>query len=407
MVTMIVFVLVVCGLVMRRLSAEERIQLVHTMADGLRAGTVTARDVMTHRPTGCDEFYAALRARTRWTVITPALVIAFIAIHMAMRWSGGGFDDRLLVEWGASVGPLTTNAEWSRLVRAIFVHRSWLHLCADIAGFVMVGALLERVAGRGTFTVVFFASGMLGGLWQLAARPVSISVGASGAIFGLYGLLAATMIWGLAQRSPLTIPVAALKRVWPGAILFLIYHFSTEGLARESIQAGALVGLVGGLILAARVNTATPPVGRVCAATVAFVAILLAVAIPLRGIADVPAALTRMVDVEERTAARYDADIKRFRNGRMSADELAATAEVIGAEVRQMRTRIAALRNIPAEHVPMLVAASEFLQLREDSWRLRVEALRQGRMQTLQKASMREFEAKRAFETVVESLPRG
>src|SRR5262245_39459184 len=213
MLTMIVFVLVVCGLVMRRLSAEERIELVHKMADGLRAGTVSARDVMAHTPPGCDEFYAALRARTRWTLVTPALVIAFVAIHLLMRWSGGGLDDRLLVEWGASVGPLTTNAEWSRLVRAMFVHRSWLHLCADIAGLVMVGALLERVAGRGTFAVVFFASGMLGGLWQLAARPVSISVGASGAIFGLYGLLAATMIWGLAQRSPLTIPVAALKRV--------------------------------------------------------------------------------------------------------------------------------------------------------------------------------------------------
>jgi rhomboid protease GluP len=407
MLTMIVFVLVVCGLVLRRLSAEERIELVHKMADGLRAGTVTARDVMTHTPPECDEFYAALRARTRWTLITPAVVIVFVAVHFVMRWSGEGLDDRLLVEWGANVGPLTTNAEWSRLVRAMFVHRSWLHLCADIAGLVMVGSLLERVAGRGTFAVVFFASGMLGGLWQLAARPVSISVGASGAIFGLYGLLAATMIWGVAQRSPLTIPAAALKRVWPGAIVFLIYHFSTEGLATESIRAGALMGLVGGLILAARVNTATPPAGRVCAATVAFFAIILAVAIPLRGIADVPAALARMIDVEERTAARYDAEIKRFRNGRLTADELAATAEVIATEVRQMRSTIAALRNIPAEHVPMLVAASQFLQLREDSWRLRVEALRQGRMQTLQKASMREFEAKRAFETVVVSLPRG
>ena len=87
MLTMTVFVLVVCGLVLRRLSAEERMQLVHRIADGVRAGAVTARDVMAHTPPGCDEFYAALRARTCWTVITPAIVFACVAMHVLMRWS--------------------------------------------------------------------------------------------------------------------------------------------------------------------------------------------------------------------------------------------------------------------------------------------------------------------------------
>ena len=166
------------------------------------------------------------------------------------------------------------------------------------------------------------------------------------------------------------------------------------------------MGLIGGLIVVARVSIATPPLGRVCAASVAFFAILIFFAVPLRGIADVPAEIARMVDVEKRTASHYDADIKRFRNGRMTAEELADVAEAIGEEVSRMRTTLAALRNIPAEQVQMLQAATHYLHLREDSWRLRVEALRQGRMQTLQKASVREFEAMRAFETVVQSLPR-
>jgi len=406
MLPIIVFVMVVSGLVLRRLSEEERIQLLHKSVDALRAAAATARHAATHRPSGCEEFYAALRNRTRFTLLTPAIVIAFVAIHILMRWYGGDLDDRLLVEWGASVGPLTTNAQWLRLVTAMFVHRGWLHLLADTAGLVMAGALIERVAGRGAFVLVFLAAGVLGGLWQLAAGPVSVSAGAAGAIFGLYGLLAAAVIWGLAQRSPLTIPTAVLKRVWPGTIVFLVYHLSTEGLASESMQAGTLVGLLGGLILAARVSTARPPVGRVCAATVASFAILVTFAVPLRGIADVPAELSRVIDVEERTAARYDADIKRFRTGRMSAVELAAVAEAIGSEVHHMRTSIAALRNIPAEHAAQLEAATHYLYLREDSWRLRTEALRQGKMQTLQKASVREFEAMRAFETVVQSRPR-
>jgi rhomboid protease GluP len=408
MLPMILFVSVVCGLVIRRMTAEQRLQLVHRIVDAVRAGAAATGDAVRRTPTDCDEFYAALRARTRWTLLTPALVIAFVAFHVLMRWSAtGDLDDRVLLDWGASVGPLTTNAEWSRLVTAMFVHRGWLHLLAETAGLVMVGALVERVAGRAAFVLVFCASGLLGGLWQLAARPVSISVGAASGIFGLYGLLAAVMIWGLAQRSPVTIPTAALKRLWPGAIVFLLYHVVTQGVISEAMQAGAMVGLIGGLIVAAGVSLATPPLGRVCAASVASFAILIVFAVPLRGIANVPAEISRVIDVEQRTASRYDADIKRFRNGRMSADELADVAEAIGTEVRQMRITLAALRNIPAEQVPMLRAASQYLHLREDSWRLRVEALRQGRMQTLQKASVREFEAMRAFETVVQSLPRG
>ena len=407
MLPMILFVSVVCGLVIRRMTAEERLQLLHRVVDAVRAGAAATGDAVRRTPTECDEFYAALRARTRWTLLTPALVVAFVAFHVLMRWSAtGDLDDRVLLEWGASVGPLTTNAEWSRLVTAMFVHRGWLHLLAETTGLVMAGALIERIAGRAAFVLVFFASGLLGGLWQLAASPVSISAGAASAIFGLYGLLAAVMVWGLAQRSPVTIPTAALKRLWPGALVFLVYHVFTEGFFSESIQAGALVGLIGGLIVVARVSIATPPLGRVCAASVAFFAIIVFFAVPLRGIADVPAEIARMVDVEKRTASHYDADIKRFRNGRMTAEELADVAEAIGEEVSRMRTTLAALRNIPAEQVQMLQTATHYLNLREDSWRLRVEALRQGRMQTLQKASVREFEAMRAFETVVQSLPR-
>ena len=80
-------------------------------------------------------------------------------------------------------------------------------------------------------------------------------------------------------------------------------------------------------------SAAKPPVGRVCATTVATVALLIAFAVPLRGIADVPTEVARVIDVEARTAALYDAKADRFKKGRMSADELAAIAEAIGAEV--------------------------------------------------------------------------
>jgi membrane associated rhomboid family serine protease len=401
MLPMIVFVAVVCGLVLRRMTPEDRIQLFHQSIELARHAATVARVTLTRMPPGCEDFYSALRARTRWAVITPAIIAASVAVHVFMRWNAGSDSgDRLLIAWGASIGPLTTNAEWSRLVSALFIHRGWLHLIAEAAGLLMAGALIERVVGRASFTVVFAAGGLLAGLWNLTAHPVSVTVGVAGSVFGVYGLMVATMIWGFAQRSPLTIPLAALKRVWPGAALFVIYHLATEGFGSESMRAGLLVGMLGGLILAARVSAAKPPLGRVCATTVATAALFIAFAVPIRGIADVPAAIARVVDVEARTAALYDEKADRFKKGRMSADELADVADAIRAEVHESRVTLAAFRNVPHEHGPLWRETSDFLRLREDSWRLRVKALREGRMQTLHEASVKEFAALRVFEHV-------
>ena len=75
---MIVFVAVVCGLVLRRLTPEERIQLFHKIIDLARHSATTARVMLMRMPPGCEEFYAALRTRTRWALITPVIVAAFV-----------------------------------------------------------------------------------------------------------------------------------------------------------------------------------------------------------------------------------------------------------------------------------------------------------------------------------------
>jgi membrane associated rhomboid family serine protease len=400
---LLVFIAVVCGLVLRRMTQEERIQLFRRIIESTPRIAAAARQFVMRvmrTPAGCEEFYVALRSRTRWAIVTPAIVAAWLATQLLMWWNGGDTGDRLLVEWGASVGPLTTNAEWTRVASAMFIHRGWFHLIADTAGLLMAGALIERVVGRATFMTVFAGAGLLTGLLNLEAHPVSVLAGGAGAVFGVFGLMAATMVWGFAQRSPLTIPVAALRRVWPGAAVFVIHHLATEGFGSESMRGGLFVGLAGGLILVARVSAAKPPLGRVCATTVATMALFVAFAIPLRGIADVPAAIARVVDVEERTAALYDEKADRFKKGRMTAEQLASVADEIRDDVRQSRVTLASLTNVPVAHGPLWKETSEFLRLREESWRLRVTALREGRMQTLHQASVKEFEAMRVFDNV-------
>jgi rhomboid protease GluP len=404
---LILFVGVVLWLVLRKLEPEERLQLVRKIVHLARQSVPLARDVITHIPKGSEDFFTALRERTRWTIVTPALIVTYVVVHMLMRMDANSTTEaQMLVDWGASLGPRTTNNEWWRLGTSIFVHWSWLHVIANAAGLAIAGALVERLVGRAAFLLVYMAAGVLAAVWALAAHPVAIGAGAAGSVFGVYGLLIATLIWGFLQRSPLTIPLAALKRIWPGAVIFLVYTITTEGLISEPMKAGLCVGVLGGLILAARVSASKPPVGRVCATMVATLALVIIYAAPLRGLADVTAEVARVIDLEERTAATYDTQVNHFKRGRLTAERLASIAEGIESEIHTTRTELTALRNIPEEHRQLLIDCLEYLRLREESWHLRVEGLRAGRMQILQRAERRESEALTAFEKV-EKLKSG
>src|SRR5262245_2097495 len=122
MLPMLVFLAVVLALFIRKLTPEERIQLVHKILDLTREGLVRARRYATAKPEGCEDFDAALRERTKWTFVTPALLAVFVTVYFAMAWGDAAWNDELLLHWGGSIGPRTTNGQWWRLVTALFVH---------------------------------------------------------------------------------------------------------------------------------------------------------------------------------------------------------------------------------------------------------------------------------------------
>ena len=398
---MLLFLSVVVGLVVRKLTPEERLQLVHRSIDLARRATALTRDYLTRTPAGCEDFYAALRERTRWTVVTPAILAAYAALYIVMIWGeSSASHEQLLIDWGGSIGPLTTNGEWWRLAAAMFIHWGLLHVIVVSVGLVRVGMLMERLVGPIAFACVYLAAGLIAGLRDLSAHPVAVTAGADGAIVGVYGLLLVMFAWGWVQRSPLTIPLAALRVVWPGAVVFFVYRMATGGLITESMTWGLVVGLVAGGILALRIGSYKPPIPRLCASTVGALGIVVAFAVPLRGMADVTREMPRVIDLERRTSAAYDAEVMKFRRGRQTANALANVADGFASEVRATRESLSTLTNVPRQHKPMLDDAMEYLRLREESWRLRVEGLRAGRMPTLQRAERVESEAKTFFARV-------
>jgi len=371
---MIFFLLIVLGgFAFYVMTPEERARLVRALLAAIRHLKYTA---IQRRPTR-EAFHDALRARTRWVLVTPALVALNATIFTFMLFGPGALSDpETLVGWGGNFGPRTTNGEWWRLVTTMFVHSGMLHLLANIAGLVQLGLILERLVGHLTFAAVYVAAGVFASLVSLSAAPVAVSVGAAGAIFGIYGLLLASSIWGMLHRSTVTIPLRAMKRLGPAAAVFILYSVATDGIESRAALAGLVTGCVAGLVLARGVSDRKPPARRVAAAMATTAVIAVALAFPLRRLADVRPEMERVVAVEDRTASAYKTGVDRFRSGRITAEALAQLIDrTIVPELHAAQARLKALDRVPHEHQPLVASAEEYLRLRDESWRLRAEGL--------------------------------
>ena len=93
---------------------------------------------------------------------------------------------------GALVGfPLAVNGQWYRLFTSAFLHVSITHLLFNMLALWFVGAAIEPRLGRARYLTVYLVSALAGSVLSYAVDPInSISVGASGAVFGLFGALA-------------------------------------------------------------------------------------------------------------------------------------------------------------------------------------------------------------------------
>ena len=93
-----------------------------------------------------------------------------------------------------------------------------------------------------------------------------------------------------------------------------------------------------------------------------------------------------IVAVEERTSKTYRTAADQFTAGRISAEALAEVIDAILPELQAGRGRLELLDRLPREQQPLVAAAKEYLQLRDESWSIRAEALRRHSMPTLRLA---------------------
>ena len=129
---------------------------------------------------------------------TLILIYINISIFLLMSLMGYGFfsfEGQNLLKWGANFGPLTKNGEWWRLLTCTFLHGGIMHLFTNMYGLLFVGMFLEPLLGRKYFLIIYLINGILASLVSLFWHDATISIGASGAIFGMYGLFISFMLF--------------------------------------------------------------------------------------------------------------------------------------------------------------------------------------------------------------------
>jgi membrane associated rhomboid family serine protease len=377
----------VLGLYLRSLNPEERVEFLRNTRTKAQTAIRNAREEVTRVPPECETFVQELRGRTNFAVVTPAILILNVAIFICMCFSTGALSDpATLIAWGGSVGPRTTNGEWWRLVTSLFVHFGVLQLLANVIGFVSVGFMLERLVGPVAFAVTYMAAGVMAGVAELSAHQIAVNTGPSGAIFGVYGLLVASTAWGVYRPSPATIPLAALKGLVPGAFVFLTIDVLTHGLHSDGRFAGFAAGFIAGVILVAGVTYRRPAMQRVFATLGATAAIVILLGAPLRGLDDARADVAAVIAVEGRTADEYDAELERANDGRSTMRERIVLIDQIRPQLQALRARLESFDKVPREQQLLVASAIEFLKTRDESWRLRKEALRKSNLQILRQA---------------------
>jgi rhomboid protease GluP len=123
-------------------------------------------------------------------IVTWILLGAILLMFAIETLAGGSTDIDVLIRLGAKFTPLIAAGEYWRLLTSMFLHIGLMHLLFNGYALLAIGTELERLYGPARFAIIYFLSGLFGSLASYAFN-FRLAAGASGAIFGLIGALAA------------------------------------------------------------------------------------------------------------------------------------------------------------------------------------------------------------------------
>jgi membrane associated rhomboid family serine protease len=185
-------------------------------------------------------------SETTGSLITRALIGINVLVYLIQLGQGAGVSANS--GWIFEHGSLVSNAvysdgtaaglahgEWWRLITAAFLHYGPIHLGMNMLALWWFGGIVEHALGRWRFLLLYLVSGLAGSAGALLADPHAITVGASGAIFGMLGALFILEYQATGSFTGQAMTMIAINL----AFSFAVPHIS---------YGGHIGGLVGGIL---------------------------------------------------------------------------------------------------------------------------------------------------------------
>ncbi len=177
--------------------------------------------------------------------ITYGLIAINLVVFAAMLVNGVDFlipTAADILQWGGNLLPVTSAGEWWRVLTCVFVHIGVIHLVLNMYVLFMLGGYLEPMLGKTRFLAAYLSTGIFASLVSLWWHtPPIVSAGASGAIFGMFGVFLALLTTNL-------IPVKARNQMLKGIGILVVYNL-VYGMRSGIDNAAHIGGLLSGLLV--------------------------------------------------------------------------------------------------------------------------------------------------------------
>ena len=179
------------------------------------------------------------RAGSSDLIVGKVLIGLNVAIYVLMAAVGG--QQGSVYERGVIWGPLVADGEWWRIVSGAFLHASPLHLLMNMFLLYLLSKELEPAVGHVRFGLIYAVSLLGGSLGVLLLAPNDVTLGASGAIFGLMGALVVLQL--RAKQNPWNSGLGGL------IVINLIITFAVPGISIGGHLGGLIAGAAAGLLV--------------------------------------------------------------------------------------------------------------------------------------------------------------
>ena len=182
---------------------------------------------------------------TRRLTITNVLIAVNVVAYIWLRFTGGLASNDALLDHGALLGvACTAGGQWWRIVTGAFLHGGELHIGMNMLALYIVGNDVELVYGKLRYVLLYGIAMTGAGLAVVYFAPNDVTVGASGAIFGLFGALVAVglRLGGSRGRQ-------LIGRMLPVLVINLVLTFTIPNISSAGHVGGLITGFLAGLVL--------------------------------------------------------------------------------------------------------------------------------------------------------------